>query len=490
MSNSIAVTSLERVTRAVVACGLAAFVLTPAAALAQTPNVGSAESFAILAGATVTNTGVTSVTGDVGVGQGGSITGAAITVAAGGSIHQGDAVAAQAQLDASETYAELEAMTCDADLTGQNLGGLNLVPGVYCFDGDAQLAGQPLNLTGTGPWIFQIGGALSTTAGVQVAGTAECKGSGVFWQVGTTASVGAGTLFVGNILAQTEVTLGTGAALDGRVVATDAASTVTLDTNAVAACSFGEVVPVHDPIKVTGGGQIDVDGGNSASFANYGFNAKPAAEGATGATGHLNYKNHVSGLHVNGTVTDADVVTLNPDGSPKMVRFSGTCTSGPTCTFSITVEDNGEPAVNDRFGIAVVGSGADEATADAIVRHGNIQFHPSLTTNVGAESFRAGDVMDLSVSLQPGTASPNADAYVVLQLPDGKFLSWTNNGFVPGVVPVARNIKPFNYRAVIARMAIPADAPVGNYTWFSGLAATGTRDMLTDISERRFAIKR
>jgi hypothetical protein len=173
-----------------------------------------------------------------------------------------------------------------------------------------------------------------------------------------------------------------------------------------------------------------------------------------------------------------------------MVRFSGTCTSGPTCTFSVTVEDNGEPAVNDRFGIAVVGSGADEATADAIVRHGNIQFHPSLTTDVGADSFRAGDVMDLSVALQPGTASPNADAYVVLKLPDGKFLSWTNNGFVPGVIPVARNIKPFNYRAVIARMAIPADAPVGNYTWFSGLTATGSMEMLTDIAERRFAIKR
>jgi hypothetical protein len=189
-------------------------------------------------------------------------------------------------------------------------------------------------------------------------------------------------------------------------------------------------------------------------------------------------------------VTDADVVTMNVDGSPKMVRFSGTCTAGPNCTFSVVVEDNGEPAVDDRFGIVVVGSDADETTADRVVKNGNIQFHPSLTTSVGAESFRTGDVMDVSVSLRPGKASPNADAYLVLQLPDGQFLSWTDNGFVPGVIPVARNIKPFNHRAVIARLAIPADAPVGNYSWFSGLAEPGTLNMISEIAERRFKITR
>jgi hypothetical protein len=363
---------------------------------------------------------------------------------------------------------------------------MNLSPGVYCFAADAQLAGATLNLTGAGPWIFQIGGALSTTANVAVADGGVCNGSNVFWQVATTASIGDGTSFVGNILAQTSVTLGAAAVLDGRVVVSDAASTVTLDANTVTACSFGEVAPVHDPIKVTGGGQINVDGGNPGSFASYGFNATPSAEGATG---HLNYRNHVTGLHVNGTVTDVDVVTVS-QGSPQMVRFSGTCTAGPTCTFSVTVEDNGEPSINDRFGIVVVGSEADETTADRVVRNGNIQFHPSLTTSVGAESFRSGEVMDLSVSLRPGKASPNADAYLVLQLPDGQFLSWTDNGFVPGVIPVARNIKPFNYRAVIARMAIPADAPIGNYSWFSGLAEPGTLNMISEIAERRFTIAR
>ncbi|HUE86886.1 MAG TPA: ice-binding family protein [Vicinamibacterales bacterium] len=486
MIKSIAETCLERVTRAVVVYGFAVTAMTPATALAQAPNLGSAESFAILAGATVTNTGATNVTGDVGVGPGGSITGNPMTIAAGGSIHEGDAVAAQARLDASETYDELEAMACATNLTGQNLGGQNLSPGVYCFDADAQLTGAPLTLTGAGPWIFQIGGALSAGDDVTVAGsTAACNGSSVFWQVGTTASVGAGTSFVGNILAQTSLSLGVGATLDGRAVAGDAASAVTLDTNAVAACSFGEVVPAHAPIKVTGGGQIALNGPTPASAATYGFNATPAGEGATG---HLNYLNHVSGLHVDGTVTDADVVTLNPDGSPKMVRFSGTCLNGPTCTFSVTVEDNGEPPFNDRFGIAVVGSGTDETTADRRIRNGNIQFHLSLTTSLGGRNFRAGDVMAVSVSLTPGTAPPNADAYLVVQLPDGQLMSWTGNGLVPGLAPLARNIRPVNYRAVIARLAIPAGTPAGTYTWFSGLTAPGTMNLVSDIAERRFTI--
>ena len=142
-----------------------------------------------------------------------------MTIAAGSSIHEGDAVAVQALLDASETYDDLEAMSCDSDLTGQNLGGMSLSSGVYCFDADAQLTGAPLELTGAGPWIFQIGGALSTTAAVTVAGVAACNGSNVFWQVATTASVGDGTSFVGNILARTGATLGAGVVLDGRVMA-------------------------------------------------------------------------------------------------------------------------------------------------------------------------------------------------------------------------------------------------------------------------------
>ena len=94
------------------------------------------------------------------------------------------------------------------------------------------------------------------------------------------------------------------------------------------------------------------------------------------ATGHFNYVNHVTGLHVNGPVDHLFVITTNPDGSPKTVRFSGTCGgNGPACSFSVTVEDNGEPGRRiDAFGITVAGA-RSELTSQRLISRGNIQFH-------------------------------------------------------------------------------------------------------------------
>jgi hypothetical protein len=171
-----------------------------------------------------------------------------------------------------------------------------------------------------------------------------------------------------------------------------------------------------------------------------------------------------------------------------MVRFSGTCQNSATCTFSVTVEDNGEPAVNDRFGIVVVGSESDESTPDRVVSNGNIQVHLGLTSTLNAQSFRAGDVMSVSVSMTPGTGSPNVDAYLVLRLPNGQLLSLTPSGLVPGLSPLARNVTPVNFRGVIASLAIPAGTPAGTYAWLSGHTAAGTHNLVSEISELRFTI--
>jgi type VI secretion system secreted protein VgrG len=475
--------------RAVVTTGalLAVLVVIPGSAAAQIPNLSSAETFGVLA-ATITNTGVTTVAGDVGVRPTGDILGSPLTLTAGGVVHDGDAVAVQAQLDADEGYDLLAAMACTNNLSGQNLGGMTLAPGVYCFTADALLTGAPLTLTGLGPWIFRIAGNLTASAPVNVAGsTRTCNGSRVFWLVEDDATI-SGTPFVGSVIAETgDVTLVTGTDLDGRVIALDAASIVTLDANAVTVCSFDSFLPVHAAVKVTGGGQINVPTPTSGGFSNYGFNAKPEASG--GASGHLNYLNHETRLHVNGTVTDLDVVTLNPDGSPDMVRFSGVCSGTPGCTFSVTVEDNGEPGRNDRFGIAVVGSGLDEWTPDRVVKNGNIQVHLGLTTTVSSTSFRVGDVMSVSVSLTPGVGSPRVDAYLVLRLPNGALLSWTGSGFAPGIVPMAVNVAPVNFRSVIARLTIPVGTPAGSYAWLSALTATGTGTLVSEIAEQRFTIR-
>jgi hypothetical protein len=155
----------------------------------------------------------------------------------------------------------------------------------------------------------------------------------------------------------------------------------------------------------------------------------------------------------------------------------------------VTVEDNGEPGVNDRFGITVVGSASDEATAIRVVRNGNIQVHLGLTTALNADSFGAGDVMTVSVAVTPGIGPPNVDAYLVLRLPTGQLLSWTPAGLVPGLRPVARNLRPVNFRGVLARLAIPSGTPPGRYAWLSAHTAAGTMNLVSEIAERHFTIR-
>ena len=332
------------------------------------PSLGSAASFAVLGSSTVTCTGASTLTGDVGVSPGSAVTGfPAPCTDAGGGIHAADAVAVQAHHDAALAYAELVANPCNTNLTGQDLGGLTLAPGVYCFDSSAELTGT-LNLTGAGPWIFQIASTLTTASNsaVLINGSAASQGCspGVFWAVGSSATLGTGTQFQGVVLVLISDTVTTSANVSGGVFALTGA--VTLDTNMVNACSSGGTTPAAGTIKVTGGGQIQVPDLNSPGTASFGFNA------GTGNGGHFNYVNHVNGLHIDGRVDDIVVIAVNPDGSPKTVLFSGSC--GDSCAFSVTVQDNGEPGINDQFGLTVTGA-FSEVRSQRTISRGNIQFH-------------------------------------------------------------------------------------------------------------------
>lgn len=493
-------TLLRRAARVVGVLGFATLSLCVAQAAAQPPELGSAESFAVLAGSTVTNSGATAIVGDVGAAPGQAITGFPPgTTADGGTLHEGDAVAAQARIDALAAYDDAAGRECPNTLVGDLGAQSPLSPGVYCVDGPAQLTGT-LTLTGAGPWIFQIAGTLTTASGasVVVAGSTQtCNGSEVFWQVGgNAATLGAGTTFVGNLVGRTDVTLESGVTLDGRALALD--GSVTMDIATVSACSFGSPFSPHAPVKMTGGGQIAVPTDASSTDpaedgdgrASYGFNAHPPASPGAPATGHLNYMNTAAKLHGNGTVTDLDVLTVDSEGLPKLVRFSGTCAGAPECTFSVTAEDNGEPGTADRFGITIVIDGmVVEARSLRVISRGNIQMHESLTTALPTSSFDAGDVLQLSASLTPGTAPTPVDAYLVLRLPNGQFLSWTGNGFAPGLVPMRRNLMPVRYSGVVLQTLIPPGTPAGTYAWLSALASPGTLNLLTPITETTFTIK-
>jgi len=201
------------------------------------PPLGQAESFAVLGGSTVTNTGATIVTGDVGVSPGTAISGFPPGTI-NGTTHSNDAVAQGAQADLTTAYNSLAAQACNTGLTGTDLGGLTLTSAVYCFSSSAQLTGT-LTLDAQGNpnavFVFQVGSTLTTASNASVRvinGGSDCN---VFWQVGSSATLGTGSGLVGNILALTSITLTTSATSHGSLLARNGA--VTMDTNQVGVCT-------------------------------------------------------------------------------------------------------------------------------------------------------------------------------------------------------------------------------------------------------------
>ena len=209
------------------------------AALAQTaPPLGAAATFAVLGGSTVTNTGPSIVVGNVGVAPGSAITGFPPGTVTGGTIQTpstGGTESPAAHSDATTAYNDLKAEPCNTNLTGDDLGALApLAPGVYCFNSSAGLTGT-LHLTAAGNtnpvWVFQMGTTLTTASNSSVVFNDVGQGGDVFWQVGSSATLGTGTVFEGTIIAEASITLNTGASLSGRALALTGA--VTMDDNSV-----------------------------------------------------------------------------------------------------------------------------------------------------------------------------------------------------------------------------------------------------------------
>lgn len=206
---------------------------------ARADLLGSAQGFAVLGGSAVTNTGPTVLTGSLGVSPGSAITGFPPGLVTGGAIHAGDAVAQQARADVIAAYNLLAALAPTTVLTGTDLGGLTLTPGVYSFSSSAFLTGT-LTLDALGDpdarFVFQTGSTLITATDSSVVTINAADPCDVYWQVGSSATLGTGTDFLGNILALTSITLTTDATLlDGRALAINGA--VTLDSNLItAAC--------------------------------------------------------------------------------------------------------------------------------------------------------------------------------------------------------------------------------------------------------------
>lgn len=216
---------------------------------AHQPSVGlgTATSYSVLAGQTVTNTGPSVLDRDLGVSPGDAVTGFPPGLVL-GTVHAGDAAAAQAQADLTTAYNDAAGRQTDGAITADLGEGQTLVHGVYTASSSAQLTGA-LTLDGEGDpnsvFIFQIGSALTTATNSSINLINGAQACNVYFQVGSSATIGVGTDFVGTILALTSITLNTGATVDGRALARN--GSVTLDSNVFDASPCDVSTPTPTP---------------------------------------------------------------------------------------------------------------------------------------------------------------------------------------------------------------------------------------------------
>ncbi len=251
----------------ILAAAVAAVLLvsSPNAASADTTidgpiDLGTATPFAVLAAAAVTNTGPSVLDGDLGLSPETSITGFPPGTV-NGTVHQTDAVAAQAQVDLTTAYDIAAGLTPTVSGLG-DLAGASLTPGVYA-GGELSLSGA-LTLEGTAEsvWVFQAASTLTIGTGATVILTGGASACNVFWQVGSSATIGSAAQFIGTVMADVSVTAQTAATVEGRLLARTGA--VTLDDNVIVApsgCSAPGTVSTSP--EVTSGapanGETDVD---------------------------------------------------------------------------------------------------------------------------------------------------------------------------------------------------------------------------------------
>jgi serine protease AprX len=205
-------------------------------------TLGAADDFAVLAGSTVTNTGASTLNGNIGLTPGTAVTGITPDTI-NGTINAADPVALQAQADLTRAYDDAAAKT-PSETVSADLGGRALTPGVYSSASSLGLTGT-LTLDAQGDpnakFVFQAGSTLTTAAASRVTLINGAQPCNVTWQVGSSATLGTSSVLAGNLLALTSISMSDGVALNGRALARNGAVTLINDTITPAHCGAGEL---------------------------------------------------------------------------------------------------------------------------------------------------------------------------------------------------------------------------------------------------------
>ncbi len=362
-------------------------------------DLRSASTFAVLGGSTVTNAGASLITGNAGVSVGTELTGfdlSANTIVYGppggtvtpglgiviGTIYAGGPVAAQAHNDAVLAYDYLVAQVPDSIFAGvTQLDGMTFTPGVYRFAPSANLQVNGtvvLDCQGDNDaqFIFQMGSTLVTMTGSQVVAinndNTSCSGANVYWAVGSSATID-GAQFVGTVIANTTITMTSGANVSGRMLALNGAVTMITDSIAVCGGSGGGTVPPTKPCRdfVTGGGWIKA---NSDAAGHKKFKNDKATFGVSGGIkngqfwGQLSYNDHErNGVKVKSTSVTAYIVL---DAVTRQIEGTAKVNGRGSFTYKVIVVDNGEPGRNDVFSLEL----SNGYSVSGTLKGGNIQL--------------------------------------------------------------------------------------------------------------------
>jgi uncharacterized protein (TIGR03437 family) len=226
---------------------------TAGATQQATVSLGSNSTFVALAGTTVTVTGGGTITGNIGINPGLAFVPGVPAVTLKGNVYAGGPVSAQAQADLTLAFNDAAGRQTPVVVAG-NIGGQTLTPGLYKSTSSLAVSSGDLTLDGQGDsnsvFIFQIASTLTLTSGRQVILTGGASAANIFWQVGSSATLGTTSVFHGNILAAVSISVLTGATLDGRALAQSGA--VTIDTGGGSAVTLPAPASASPVISVSG----------------------------------------------------------------------------------------------------------------------------------------------------------------------------------------------------------------------------------------------